>query len=145
MAERSPAAQPTEADLRELAMRGESVRQQLAAVEGQREYVAELLAEARRSLGTLEHMATAQAGDEILVPLGAGAFVHARLASPGTALASIGSGLHAEIPSADARERMQKRVQSLEAAASSTQQEAARLLDEMTRINAVLEQFYRGE
>lgn len=145
MAERTPGAAPTEADLRELALRGESLRQQLAAVEAQRDYVAELLAEARRSLTTLEHMTGAQAGDEVLVPLGAGAFVHARLADPSRTLASLGSGLHAEVPSADARDRMRTRVQSLETAAATTQQEATRLLDEMTRINAVLETYYRGE
>lgn len=142
MAQPAPSeAGPTEQELRELAMRGESVRQQLSAVEAQREYVLEMVGEARRSLGALDHLAEAKDGEEVLIPLGAGAFVHGRLAAEGTALASLGSGVHAQVPIADARDRMKARVESLEGAAQTLTRDATRLLDEMTRINAVLETY----
>ena len=142
MAQTPQAQGPTEQELRELVVRGESLRQQLSSMEAQREYVLELSGEARRSLTALEHLVEARDGDDVLIPLGGGAFVHGRLANAGVALASIGSGVHAEVPMADARDRMRARVESLEAAAQTLNRDVSRMADEMARINAVLEQFY---
>lgn len=135
---------PSEQELRELAMRGEALRQQLSAMEAQREYVTELSGEARRSLTALEHLVGAKEGDDVLIPLGGGAFVHGRLVNPGVALASIGSGIHAEVPVAEARDRLRTRVESLEGAAQTLDRDLSRLADEMARINAVLETYYAG-
>lgn len=142
MAQTPQAQGPTEQELRELVVRGESLRQQLASMEAQREYVLELSGEARRSLTALEHLVDARAGDDVLIPLGGGAFVHGRLAGANVALASLGSGVHAEVPVADARDRMRARVESLESAAQTLTRDVSRMADEMARINAVLEQFY---
>lgn len=125
-------------------MRGETLRQQLSALDAQREYVGEVLMETRRSLLTLENLEKAKAGDEILVPLGAGAFVHGKLADPTRALASLGSGVHAELPSAEAAARLRARAESLEKTADALGQDSARVADEMARINAIVEQFYGG-
>lgn len=135
---------PSEQELRELAMRGETLRQQLGALEAQREYVLELSSEARRSLTALEHLVSAKEGDDVLIPLGGGAFVHGRLVNPGVALASLGSGVHAEVPVADARDRLRARVTSLDGAAETLNRDVSRLADEMARINAVLETYYAG-
>lgn len=143
MAQDPPARQaPSEQELRELAIRGESIRNQLSAMEAQREYVLELSGEAKRSLSALEHLVGAGEGDDVLIPLGGGAFVHGRLANANVALSSLGSGVHAEVPMADARDRMKARAESLESAAQSLTRDVSRLADEMARINAVLEQFY---
>lgn len=144
MAQTPPAQGPSEQDLRELALRGESLRAQLSALEAQREYVLDLSGEARRSLNALEHLASAQDGDDVLIPLGGGAFVHGRLANARVALSSLGSGVHAEVPTAEARDRMRARAESLDAAAQTLTRDVSRLADEMARINAVLEQVYGG-
>lgn len=133
---------PSEAELRELVMRGETMRQQMAAMEAQREMVSEVLAETRRSLLTLEKMQDAKPGDEILVPLGAGAFVHATLRSPQIALASLGTGLHAELPVAQAAERLRARAEQLEQASQSLAADLDKVGDEAARINAILEAYY---
>lgn len=140
----SAAPQPTEAELRELLMRSETVRQQLTQLETQREYVLELLTDARRSLATLEHVEKANDGDEILIPLGAGAFVAGSLRHSGKAITNLGSGIHAEVPVADARERLGARVASLEEAASAIGKDVARLTDEMVRLNSIAESVYGG-
>ncbi|HEX2021756.1 MAG TPA: prefoldin subunit alpha [Candidatus Thermoplasmatota archaeon] len=140
---RAPAPQaPSEEEVRELVMRTESARSQLSALESQRDLVLDLLTEARRALLTLEHVERAQDGDEVLLPLGGGAFVGARLAHGGRAISSLGSGVHAELPAADARARMVTRVESLESAASALARDIARLSDELARLNAIAEQFY---
>lgn len=135
---------PTEAQMRELAMHAETLRDQLATLEGQREYVAELTAEARRSLLTLEHVQGAKSGDEILMPLGGGAFVRARLDAPEKVISSLGSGIHAEVPTPDAAARLRARVESLESASQALAKDLARLNDEMARVNALVEQVYGG-
>jgi prefoldin alpha subunit len=142
VAQDTQAQGPSEQELRELAIRGEALRNQLSALEAQREYVLELSGEARRSLSALEHLASAQEGDDVLIPLGGGAFVHGRLASAHVALSSLGSGVHAEVPMADARDRMKARAESLDNAAQTLTRDVSRVADEMARINAVLEQFY---
>lgn len=137
-------AQPTEAQLRELVMRAEQVRQQLASMETQREYLAEITAEARRALTTLEHMSQAKPGDEVLVPLGAGAFVHATLADPTKAIANLGAGLHAELPAADAATRLRTRVEGLDNAQTALGRDIERLSDELARASSILETYYGG-
>ena len=137
----SEAEGPTREELQELALRGEALRQQLNAVDAQRELVAEMASEARRALAALEHLTEAKDGDEILIPLGGGAFVHGRLAANGAALASLGSGVHAQMPLGDARDRMKVRVEQLESATQTLTRDTTRLVDEMTRINAVLETY----
>lgn len=143
MAEKPQAPQgPSEAEMREVLVRGDAVRQQLSSLEAQREYVLEILTESRRALQTLEHLATAQDGEEVLLPIGAGAFVQGRLAHGGKAIAALGSGVHAEMAASEARDRLRARVESLEAAASAVGRDVARLTDELARLNALAEQFY---
>lgn len=147
MAQNPPASQPqgpTEQELRDLIMRGESLRAQLQSLEAQREYVLELAGEARRSLSALEHLVDAKEGDEILIPLGGGAYVHGRLASAGTAVASLGAGVHAEMSVQDARDRLRVRVESLDAASQNLGRDVQRYSEEMARINAVVEAYYPG-
>lgn len=142
MADNAPA--PTEAELRELVLHGENLRQQLGALEQQRDLLADLSGDARRSLAALDALVEAKDGDEILVPLGAGAFVHARLAHAGRALATLGAGLHAEMPVADARDRLKSRVESLDAAGAQLSKDLQRVVDELQRVNAIVESVYGG-
>lgn len=135
---------PTEEQLRDLAMRSEQVRQQLAQMEAQREYLHEVTAETRRSLSTLEHLGQAQPGETILVPLGGGAYVHAKLAEPTKTISSLGSGVHAEVPTAEAASRLKARAESLDAAQQALAKDIARLSDELSRATAILESYYGG-
>lgn len=144
MAQQPQPRGPTEAELREIVTRGEMLRQQLANLEAQREYVGEVLLETRRSLQTLESLEKAKPGDEVLMPLGAGAFVQARLEDPTRALASLGSGVHAELPTAEAAARLRSRAESLEGTTKALDQDTARVADELARINAIMEQVYGG-
>ena len=144
MADKAAPAPPTEAELRELVLHGENLRQQLGTLEQQRDLLVDLSADARRSLSALDALTVAKDGDEMLVPLGAGAFVHARLASAGRAIASLGAGLHAEMPVAEARDRLQARVESLDQATAQLSRDLQRVLDEMQRVNAVVESVYGG-
>lgn len=135
---------PTEQELRELVLRSDQVRSQLAAMEAQREYLLEATGETRRSLSTLEHLEKAPAGETILVPLGAGTFVQATVPTPNKAIASLGSGVHAEVTAAEAAARLRQRAENLENAQQQLSKDIARLSDELARASAILEAYYGG-
>ena len=144
----NPAAQqpqgPSEQELRELVLRTDQVRQQLGAMEAQREYLLEVTAEARRALGTLEHLANAPANETVLVPLGGGAYVQATVEDPRKSIASLGSGIHAELTAAEAATRLRNRVDNLDSAQQALSKDIARLSDELARSTAILESYYGG-
>ncbi len=48
-------------------------------------------------------------GDDVLIPVGGGVHVPARLASASALLVTVGSGVHVEMPPHEAAERIQKR------------------------------------
>lgn len=139
-----PPKGPSEQELRELVLRSDQVRQQLAAMEAQREYLAEVTSEARRAHNTLEHLANAPANETVLVPLGAGAYVQATLEDPRKTLASLGSGVHAELTATEAAARLRSRVDNLESAQQALAKDIARLSDELDRATAILESYYGG-
>lgn len=138
------AANATDEDVREALMRADAMRQQLAGLESQRELLTELLQDAKRSITTLEGLENGKEGDEVLVPVGAGTFLHAKLADTGKAITSIGSGVHAELPMPAARERLQARAESLEGSAKRIGSEINRIVQELDRINMMLESQSQG-
>lgn len=140
-----PGAQgPSEQELRELVVRSDQVRQQLGAMEAQREYLAEVIGETRRSLATLEHLANASPDEHVLLPLGGGAYVHARVSDPTKAITSLGNGVHAELPTADAIARLRARAENIENAQQALAKDVARLSDELARATAILEAYLPG-
>ncbi|HET6405601.1 MAG TPA: prefoldin subunit alpha [Candidatus Thermoplasmatota archaeon] len=140
----APPQGPSEQELRELVMRSDQIRQQLGAMEAQREYLMEVAAEARRALQTLEHMGQAAPNESILVPLGGGAYVRASVAEPGKTLTNLGSGVHAELPSSEAAARLRARVENLDNAQQALSKDIGRLSDELARASAILESYYGG-
>src|ERR1051326_2399916 len=106
--------QDVEAQIEQALALGERFRHELAALDEQRAYLAQLLADFSRGHETLEALKSLKEGDETLVPVGGGAFVRARVASPGKVIASVGAGVHAETPVDDALARVQERIDSLQ-------------------------------
>lgn len=135
---------PSEQELRELVMRSDQVRQQLAAMEAQREYLMEVTSEARRALATLDHLQHAKPGEKILVPLGGGAYVHASVTDPTRAISTIGSGVHAEVATSEAAARLKGRVDNLDGAQQQLAKDIGRLSEELSRATAILESYYQG-
>jgi len=135
--------QPSEEQLRELFARADMIRQQLMQADNQREMLSDLNREAHQALTALEHLVGAKQGDEMLVPLGAGAFVQATLGDPNAVLTSIGSSLHTQATAADAVTRMTTRVASLDKAVAEANSETQRLSSELQQINAYLEPYLR--
>ncbi|MHB8605747.1 MAG: prefoldin subunit alpha [Thermoplasmatota archaeon] len=121
----------TQEDMDEAIALDENYRAQLSALEEQRGMLAQVASDYARGLDSLEALASADEGEEVLVPLGGGAFVHARLASKDRVLSSIGGGVHVEGGVADAKRRLEERVASAEKAMERTNAEAKRIVAEL--------------
>lgn len=138
------AANASDEDVREALMRADAMRQQLSGLESQRELLADLMQEAKRSITTLEGVEKGTDGDELLVPVGAGTFLRATLADASRAITTLGSGVHADLPIPEARQRLSARVENLDASAKRISGEISRLVQELDRINMMLESQSQG-
>ncbi len=120
-------------------MRAESLRQQLSVLEGQRELIVDLVGEVTRTRATLDAIVDKKDGDEVLIPIGAGTFIHARLAQVGTAITSIGSGVSTQADIAGSRQRISDRLENLQATHKRLATDIQQVTHELTQLNAALE------
>lgn len=112
-------------------------QRQLDAVARQIQFLQALLTEATRAKASLAGLKAEPTG-ELLVPLGANTFIHAKAAQKGKALMGIGAGINVERSWDDAEAQLSKRedeiqteIQRLNEAGLRLQQEAAALEEEM--------------
>jgi prefoldin alpha subunit len=124
---------------------GESYRAQVAALEEQRALIANVHQDYRRARETLESLRGAKDGDDVLVPLGGGAFVHAKLSNPDRVLATIGQGLHAESTLADALKRVDERIEGVSQAERRLNEELQRVEAEMVDLSARIQSMAEGQ
>lgn len=118
MADATPAA--NEEQIRELIARMQVSQQRMEALQQQASLVQMSLTDldnALKALSTLEGKGEEQ---EILVPIGAGSFVHTKLASPDKVIIGLGAGVSVEKSFADSKGIIQSRRTELEKALLET-------------------------
>jgi prefoldin alpha subunit len=93
---------------------------------------------ALKALGALEGQET---GHEMLVPIGAGSFVHATVARPGKVLVGLGAGVSVERTVADARAIFQARRTELEKILAETTTAFEQVAAEMMRLQQEAEKY----
>lgn len=106
----------------QLAQVAEQFQSELEGLEQQQEQLNEYLNELNRTKDAIDVLEDAEPGDKVLLPLGSGAFVHARLDDADTVLAPIGSDILAEEPPTKARERLEERRKEAKNAQQQVQQ-----------------------
>lgn len=117
----------------------QSHQSQLAALEEQRASVAAALDELDRAHATLEAIQGAPAGEEILVPVGAGTFIRAAVTDVREVISGIGAGVSVDDTNERARARLDERRKALEATEKRMADRSRELVDEMVRLQAMLE------
>lgn len=134
---RGPRENPpdAQAEVEELLQIGERIRQDLSAIEEQRAMLAEVVGDYQRGREALEALRAASGEIEVLVPLGGGNFVPAKLTGGAKVVASIGSGVHLDSSIEDALARLATRLASAESSTQRLAEEARRLSNEMNKIN----------
>lgn len=133
----SPAA--SDIDLREAAEAGEALQGHLASLEDQINYLGALVQEFARSKAALEAIAQLKAGDEVLLSLGGGNFVRAKLAEADKVISGVGSGYSVEGPVQDAVARADAQLGAAREGIQRLQEEAQRTLQQMQALEERLQ------
>ncbi len=120
MADVNPAAPENEEQIRELIARIQVNQQRMDALQQQANLVQMSLNDLDNALKALSDLEGKGEGQELLVPIGAGSFVHAKLADPDKAIIGLGAGVSVERSFADSKGIIQSRRTELEKALLET-------------------------
>ena len=122
----------------------ENRRAHLNAIEENRAAIAEAAQDMLRGKGTLEALRSAKAGDEVLVPVGGGTLIRAKLADAKTVIAGIGTGLSMERGIDEAAKALEERLASLQGTENRLAQESDRLASEIQALSGMLREADTG-
>jgi prefoldin alpha subunit len=117
-----------------LLMQIEVGRKQLDQLGRQSQLIESAIQEIQLTLEALENIKGKNADGEILLPLGAGAYIRAKLLDTENIVLGVGANIYSEKKTPDAMEALNKRLKKLEESASNvrkTQGELAIRLSEM--------------
>lgn len=122
----------------------EAYREQLTALVRQQELLRMSLESHARAQETLEEMETMDEGREILLPIGAEAFIQATPRSKDKVLIGVGSGVVAELDRSKALEILSQRRSQLEKSETSLLNQVRKVESEansiQTRVQAIYQQ-----
>jgi prefoldin alpha subunit len=98
-----------------------------------------------RALRAVEAMETAEVGNEMLVPIGSGSFIHAKLASKEKVVLNVGAGINIEKAPAEAKESLKARKAEVVEGSKKLNEMLGKIDQEMQRIQAIMEKFEESQ
>jgi prefoldin alpha subunit len=117
----------------------EAYRNQLSSLVSQLQYLASSQGEHRRAREALEGLERIGGGPEVLIAIGADAFVRGTPASDGKVLMGVGSGVMVEMERPRASELVAQRMGRLEEAARELEGQVAPLEERIERVSRRLD------
>ena len=124
-----------EDDPGQLAAQFELVQREMQRVERRLGALEEAMAETQQAAAAVRHLAEAQGAQEILLPLGAGVHVAARIAAGAPILMPLGAGYFTEDTPAPVTAALEQRGQSIAQQFQAASQDAERLAQVAAAIN----------
>ena len=97
-----------------------------------------------RASTAVDALDKAEVGQEILVPIGSGSFIHASLASKEKVVLNVGAGVHIEKNAAEAKEILKVRKAEVQEGSRKLNEVLSKIDQEMQKIQAVMQQFEEG-
>jgi prefoldin alpha subunit len=94
-----------------------------------------------RALNAIAAMVSAGDDQELLVPIGAGSFVHAKLASSDKVVVAVGSGVSIEKTAEEAKETIDRRKSEIVDASKKLTGVLQNIEQEMTKIQSILAKY----
>jgi len=94
--------------------------------------------ELSRAVSTVDAMEKAEPGEELMVPIGSGSFLHATLASTAVVL-NVGAGISVEKPPAEAKEALTARKADVAAGSKKIADLLGKIEQEMAKIESILQ------
>jgi prefoldin alpha subunit len=98
-----------------------------------------------RALRAVEAMETAEVGNEMLVPIGSGSFIHAKLASKEKVVLNVGAGVNIEKKPSEAKESLKIRKAEVAEGSKKLNEMLGKIDQEMQRIQAIMEKFEESQ
>jgi prefoldin alpha subunit len=131
----------SEEELRRLVLAYQQYQNQADAIVRQLS-ITQLTAEGlERAAKAVDALGSASEGEEMLVQIGSGSFVHARLASTDKVVLNIGAGVSIEKTAADAKEDLKIRQAEVSEGLKKLSEMLSRIDQEMRRIQAILTKY----
>jgi prefoldin alpha subunit len=131
-----------EMEIKQTAQELELCRAQLDSMEKQDELLRVTLDEYRRAKEALEDIKGRKDGDEVLVPIGANCFLHAKLGDPNRVMSSLGSDVAVGESSKDAIVRLDRHIQDIEKAVGEMQKNISSLSSKTQELTRTLQKAY---
>jgi prefoldin alpha subunit len=101
------------------------------------------LEEHRTAIETLESYRETKEGSEVLVPVGANAYLFANASSTKSAVTELGAGLSAALPIEVAVEKLRKRIEKIEGSRKKVLEGGARLEEQAASIEQQVQGLYQ--
>lgn len=94
-----------------------------------------------RALGAIESLEGSEVGQEILVPIGSGSFIHGTLASKENVVLNVGAGVNIQKSPAEAKEILTARKNEVREGSKKLTEVLAKVDQEMQKIQAIMQQY----
>lgn len=94
-----------------------------------------------RASTAVDALNRAEVGQEIMVPIGSGSFIHATLASKEKVVLNVGAGVHIEKDAAEAKEILNVRKAEVQEGSRKLNEVLSKIDQEMQKIQTVMQQF----
>ena len=94
-----------------------------------------------RASTAVDALDRAEVGQEIMVPIGSGSFIHATLASKEKVVLNVGAGVHIEKDAAEAQEILKVRKAEVQEGSRKLNEVLSKIDQEMQKIQTVMQQF----
>jgi prefoldin alpha subunit len=132
----NPKQLPTEQEVRDNYVMMETAKAQLEGLAKQQELIQLAVEEHVRARETIKEMAKGNPGDDILVPLGADSYIHAKISDNRDAIVGAGSGVSIKRKPDEAEKILDSKIDDLSRAFKSISDKAAEteaLVQELTQ------------
>jgi len=116
---------PSEQQVRESYMMLESAKAQLEGLAKQQELIQLAVEEHVRARETIKEIAKGAAGDDVLIPLGADSYIHAKISDNKDAIVGVGSGISIRRSPEEAEKILDTKIDDLSRAFKSITDKAA--------------------
>lgn len=116
---------PSEQQVRESYMMLESAKAQLEGLAKQQELIQLAVEEHVRARETIKEIAKGAAGDDVLIPLGADSYIHAKVSDNKDAIVGVGSGISIRRSPEEAEKILDTKIDDLSRAFKSITDKAA--------------------
>ncbi|CAJ36369.1 prefoldin subunit alpha [Methanocella arvoryzae] len=135
------AAEANEDQIRELVAKMQAYQGRMEALQQQANLIQASINDVDSALKAITSLEGAGEGHELLVPIGAGSFVHATIAKPDKVLVGLGADISVERTVADARKIFQARRTELEKALAETNGVLNKVAGELMRLQQEAEKY----